>query len=309
MRHSLIAPLVLLGTAVSAPAQVSIGVGIGLPGVNIGINFPMFPDLVRVPGYPVYYAPGADANYFFYDGMYWVYQGDDWYASSWYNGPWGRVAPEAVPLFILRIPVSYYRRPPAFFGSWQRDAPPHWGEHWGRGWEERRRGWNTWDRRSAPAPARLPTYQRNYAGERYPGVQQQRELRERNYRYQPREGIVREHYREQRAQPAAPSPDRGPQRGQSPRDSRPADPQPQRPRPEEPARPRPTPQSPPQSQPQPGGREAPRPQPPQGREREAPGRTGPGEARPSPGRDQGRDQGRGPERPRENRGEKPREDR
>src|ERR1035437_301470 len=96
-------------TATFAVAQVNIG--IGLPNVSIGINLPMYPELVPVPGYPVYYAPRVDANYFFYDGMYWVYQNDNWYASSWYNGPWGYVEPQVVPLFILRIPVSYYRQP------------------------------------------------------------------------------------------------------------------------------------------------------------------------------------------------------
>jgi len=59
-----------------------VSVGIALPGVSIGINVPVYPELVRVPGYPVYYAPQLGANFFFYDGMYWVYQGDDWYASS-----------------------------------------------------------------------------------------------------------------------------------------------------------------------------------------------------------------------------------
>jgi len=73
-----------------------------------------------------------DSNFFFYDGMYWVYQDDDWYASSWYSGPWARVAPAVVPLFILRVPVSYYRNPPGYFHGWRPDAPPRWGEHWGR---------------------------------------------------------------------------------------------------------------------------------------------------------------------------------
>ena len=82
----------LLGSVTSAPAQVSIG--IGLPGVSIGINLPAYPELVPVPGYPVYYAPRVSSNYFFYDGLYWVYQSDNWYASSWYNGPWGLVVPK-----------------------------------------------------------------------------------------------------------------------------------------------------------------------------------------------------------------------
>ena len=132
--------LVALGaTAVPAAAQVS--VGIALPGVSIGINVPAYPRFVRVPGYPVYYAPGLSANFFFYDGMYWVLQDDRWYASSWYNGPWSLVDPYAVPLYILRIPVRYYRRPPAYFHGWHRDAAPRWGEHWGRDWSERYRDW------------------------------------------------------------------------------------------------------------------------------------------------------------------------
>ena len=112
MRYRFVVILMVLGTMTSAMAQVSVGIGFSMPGVSIGINLPTYPDLVRVPGYPVYYAPQIDSNYFFYDGMYWVYQSDNWYASSWYNGPWGLVAPEVVPVFILRIPVSYYRVPP-----------------------------------------------------------------------------------------------------------------------------------------------------------------------------------------------------
>ena len=75
--------------------------------VSISIGVPAYPRLVVVPGYPVYYAPQVQANYFFYDGMYWVYQADNWYASSWYNGPWWYVEPYAVPVYILRIPVRY----------------------------------------------------------------------------------------------------------------------------------------------------------------------------------------------------------
>ena len=207
MRYRLVVLLMLLCPVTSVPAQVSIG--IGLPGVNIGINVPLFPELVFVPGYPVYYAPGLDSNYFFYDGMYWVYQGDDWYASSWYNGPWGRVGREVVPLYVLRIPVRYYRHPPAYFGGWQRDAPPRWGEHWGHDWEQRRSGWDKWDRRAAPAPAALPVYQRNYSGDRYPRMQQQQALQSQNYRYQPKDAVVREHYQQQKAHGASAPAERG----------------------------------------------------------------------------------------------------
>ena len=209
MRYVLIVLWMLFGSVTSAMAQVSIG--IGLPSVSIGINLPLYPELVPVPGYPVYYAPRLNSNYFFYDGMYWIYQGDNWYASSWYNGPWGLVGPEVVPLFVLRIPVRYYQDPPAYFRGWQSDAPPRWGEHWGNQWEQHRSGWDNWNRRSAPAPAPLPVYQRQYSGDRYPRVEQQQALRSQNYRYQPRDAVVRQHYQEQ-AVPRAPAPSqRGPQ--------------------------------------------------------------------------------------------------
>jgi len=33
--------------------------------VSIGFSISVFPSLVAVPGYPVYYAPSLDSNYFF----------------------------------------------------------------------------------------------------------------------------------------------------------------------------------------------------------------------------------------------------
>ena len=204
IRYGVIVLLMLLCSVTSAAAQVSIG--IGLPNVSIGINLPLYPELVPVPGYPVYYAPRLDANYFFYDGMYWVYLDDYWYCSYWYNGPWSLVAPEVVPVFILRIPVRYYRHPPPYFRGWRADAPPRWGEHWGRGWEQHRRGWDKWQRGSAPARAPLPRYQRQYSGDRYPHqVEQQRTIRNQNYRYQPRDKAVRQHFQQQGGQ-RAPAP-------------------------------------------------------------------------------------------------------
>jgi hypothetical protein len=199
MRNMIIALWMLLCSMTRADAQVSVEIG-----VNIGINLPAYPELVLVPDYPVYYAPGADWNYFFYDGVYWVYLEDSWYASSWYNGPWQLVGPEDVPLFVLRVPVRYYRQPPAYFRGWVADAPPRWGEHWGRDWERRRGGWDRWDRRSAPPAAPLPVYQRAYSGDRYPrAAEQQHSIRSEKYRYQPREAVAQQHFQ----QPASPRPE------------------------------------------------------------------------------------------------------
>lgn len=215
MRSITFAACLILFTYVSAAADVS--VGIRLPGVSIGINMPRYPDLVPIPGYPVYYAPDVGSNFFFYDGLYWVYADDRWYASSWYNGPWELMDPDWVPYFVLRVPVRYYRRPPVYFRGWAPEGPPRWGEHWGRDWEQRRHDWNRWDRRSVPAPAPLPRYQREYSGNRYPGFDQQNTLRNQNYRYEPREPVGRRVY--QRA-PEKREPARTPSQQYPSRDTR-----------------------------------------------------------------------------------------
>ncbi|MBL0143003.1 MAG: hypothetical protein IPP91_13095 [Betaproteobacteria bacterium] len=217
MRYLIIALSLLVAQAMPARAEVSFG--FQGPGISIGINIPTYPQLVRIPGYPVYYAPQASSNYFFYDGLYWVFRTDNWYSSSWYNGPWYRVGPEYVPLYVLRVPVRYYRQPPAYFRGWRADAPPRWGDHWGRDWEARRSGWDRWDHRSSPSAAPLPSYQRQYSGERYPrAAEQQQSIRSGNYRYQPRESVAQQHYHQQggpggsRAQPQqhAPAPQQTP---------------------------------------------------------------------------------------------------
>ena len=209
MRYAIIVLWMLFGSTSPAVAQVSIG--IGLPNISIGINVPLYPEFEQVPGYPVYYAPQVNSNYFFYDGMYWVFQSDNWYASSWYNGPWAMVSPMAVPVFMLRIPVRYYRYPPMYFHGWQQDAPPRWGDHWGNDWQHQRSGWDQWNHNSVPRPAPLPTYQRQYSGNRYPSYEQQRTINSENYRYQPHDPVVQQHD-QQYAVPKA----RGPSHEQQP---------------------------------------------------------------------------------------------
>jgi hypothetical protein len=210
MRHLLIALSLLLLQVPAAQAQIS---------VSIGIHLPVYPQLQRVPGYPVYYAPGAPGNYFFYDGLYWVFEDDNWYYSSWYNGPWYVMGPMYVPVYLLRVPVRYYRRPPVYFSYWRADAPPRWNEHWGRDWEQRRPGWDRWDRSKTPAPAPLPDYQRRYPQGQYPQAAQQDRIRGDNYRYQPREPVVREQLAP--PQQVAPRPEERQQRGQREDERRP----------------------------------------------------------------------------------------
>ncbi len=195
MRYVILAMAILLSPAIStqAQAQTQLSISIGSPRVSLGFVMSSYPTLVRIPGYPVYYDPRVDLNYFFYDGLYWVYQDDDWYSSTWYNGPWDRIPPAYVPLFMLRVPVRYYRRPPAYFRGWHADAAPRWGRHWGRNWERQRSGWDRWDRRSVPRAAPLPMYQRHYTGSRYPHqLGQQHAIESRSYGYQPRDAVSRQ---------------------------------------------------------------------------------------------------------------------
>lgn len=292
-----------------ARAQVSVG-------IDIGFSVPVYPELVPVPGYPVYYAPAASTNYFFYDGLYWVFVNDGWYASDWYDGPWRPVGPAYVPVYLLRVPVRYYHAPPPYFRAWGPDAPPRWGERYGPGWERRRAGWDHWDRHAVPRPAPLPLYQRQYSGDRYPrSMDQQHAIRTESYRYRPREAMVRRQYQQPgdrggpRAEPQRQGPDHWRGQAEPPR-GQPGRQQPWHDQRQQPARQQPWPEGHPQQvrqqpwpeqghpqqprQQQPGPRgQAPQPQR-QGAEQQDPRRGAPAAQR-SGGRDE-RDEGHGPPR-------------
>ena len=52
-----------------APAYSDVSIGISLPSVQIGFSVAAYPQMVVVPGFPVYYAPSVDANLFFMMGF------------------------------------------------------------------------------------------------------------------------------------------------------------------------------------------------------------------------------------------------
>jgi hypothetical protein len=162
---------------------------------DIDVDLPAYPEMQPVPDSPVYYAPGVDSNYFFYDGLYWDFYNDAWYSSAWYNGPWGLVDPVYIPTYLLWVPIRYYRRPPAYFRGWQPGRPPRWGEHWGGDWQRRHNAVFGGGRSGLPlARAPLPQYQRQFTRDNYPRVPQQYALHSQNYGYQPRESVVQQHY-------------------------------------------------------------------------------------------------------------------
>src|ERR1044071_4413954 len=156
---------------------------------QVSINLEVFPNLVPVPNYPVYYAPGVRGNYFFYDGFYWVFNVNDgyWYSSTWYNGPWVYVEPAFVPQPILVVPYRYYRVRPVYWGGWAYDRPPRWDVYWGHDWVSRRAGWDRWDRSRRYVTAPLPVFQRQYERGRYPSPAQQVTIYRERYNYRPRD--------------------------------------------------------------------------------------------------------------------------
>jgi hypothetical protein len=162
---------------------------------DIDVDLPSYPEMAPVPDSPVYYAPGVDSNYFFYDGLYWDFNNDGWYSSAWYNGPWEFVDPVYVPTYVLWVPMRYYRRPPPYFRDWNGAVRPRWSEHWERDWQGRHNA--VFGGRNGPPPARapLPEYQRQFGRNNYPrAAQQQYMLHGQNYRYQPGESVVRQQY-------------------------------------------------------------------------------------------------------------------
>lgn len=171
MKRLVLAAGVLLAAALPAQGQVHIQVGIQLPGP---------PPLVVVPGVPVYYAPGAPANVFFYGGQYWVFDGAGWFVGPTWSGPWVIVAPLQVPVPILSVPVRYYSVPPGHWKAWRREGPPRWEGHYGRDWREddqerhwreREEGWRQARRRE---PDQRRGYDRDRDGAERPGKGQAR---------------------------------------------------------------------------------------------------------------------------------------
>jgi hypothetical protein len=163
---------------------------------DIDVDLPSYPEMQPVPDSPVYYAPTVDSNYFYYDGVYWDYNNDGWYASTWYNGPWEYVDPVYVPTYVLWVPIYYYRRPPAYFRGWRSDRPPRWGQHWGNDWQNRHNAiYGTRPTSGQRAP--LPQYQAQYNRNNYPrNVQQQYAMHAQNYAYRPQGAWTSQHYQQ-----------------------------------------------------------------------------------------------------------------
>jgi hypothetical protein len=110
--------ILLLGTSARA-SDVKINIGLGVP--PIVLTAP--PQLVVVPGTPVFYAPDVSANLFFYKGRYYTVANGVWSRAPAYNGPWAVIQIGQVPAPVVAVPVEYYKIPP---GQLKKKGPPPW---------------------------------------------------------------------------------------------------------------------------------------------------------------------------------------
>jgi hypothetical protein len=119
----LMAAAVCLSQAGPALAD-SLSIGVQTDSLSLGINIGAPPQVVIVPGTPVYQAPSLPYNYFVYRHRYYLFHQGMWLSAAHYNGPWTVIALERVPQPILVVPVNYYKVPP---GHWkQKHGPPPW---------------------------------------------------------------------------------------------------------------------------------------------------------------------------------------
>ena len=112
----------------AADVRVGVNVGVPLPPPPIVVAGP--PQLVVVPGSPVFYAPSLSVNFFAYGGRYYTFHEGAWFWARSHRGPWVFVAPERVPRPVLAVPVAYYKVPP---GHMKHAGGPHGRDHGHRG--------------------------------------------------------------------------------------------------------------------------------------------------------------------------------
>jgi hypothetical protein len=113
------AAAMLFSGASARASDVKINIGLGVPPMVLTAP----PQLVVVPGTPVYYAPDVSANLFFYKGRYYTVANGVWSRAPAYNGPWAVIQIGQVPAPVVAVPVEYYKIPP---GQLKKHGPLPW---------------------------------------------------------------------------------------------------------------------------------------------------------------------------------------
>jgi hypothetical protein len=128
----------VIATALAAACLASAGPAAAGMNVNIGIEVPLPvivvsapPAVVVIPGTPVYYAPGLQADIFFYQGFWWTPNRGAWFRAQSYDGPWA-----AVP--GRRVPPAFGHLPPNYREAVAHERPIPYGQF--------KKHWQEWDR-------------------------------------------------------------------------------------------------------------------------------------------------------------------
>lgn len=118
-----------------ASAGVNVNINLGPPPIVVARP----PEVVMIPGLPIYFVPNLDIDVFFYNGYWWSPRGGYWYRSRAYNGPWRGIDRRYVPAPLFRVPRDYqgiYKRERRIpYGQWKHREKAERG-----GWKEHGRG-------------------------------------------------------------------------------------------------------------------------------------------------------------------------
>jgi len=111
------------------------------------------PVFVLPPELGFYVAVGVPYDLFFYNNSYYVYRGNIWYYSSYYNGPWSRMYHSNIPYVFNRYPferIRHYRD--SYYGRYQRYGSWDGYKHFRPGHRGDYRGGYSRDRRDYVRP-------------------------------------------------------------------------------------------------------------------------------------------------------------
>ena len=89
-----------LSLASAAWCEVNVNVGIGIPGLRIELNSP--PEFIMPSSLGFYVAVGTPYDLYRVNNNYYVFQNNDWYRGTYYNGPWRAVNYRQLPQSLRR---------------------------------------------------------------------------------------------------------------------------------------------------------------------------------------------------------------
>jgi len=138
----------------------SLGINVGAPAAVSPVYAPQPvvlqepPEFVEPPELGFYVAVGVPYDLFFVGNLFYLFSGNAWYASPYYNGPWAPAYYNHIPYTLRRYPferIHYYRDD--YFRRYHHYGD--WGGHryFRPDWRRVDRGTHGWSRPAYNAPA------------------------------------------------------------------------------------------------------------------------------------------------------------